>query len=155
MGLTLLSLPAAMVFYMRAVGLSARVYLPIFLVSLVLSTDWFFLMGFLAFRLALALAISSAALAEGLRTRWSAARYLGYLAVVVVGYLMHLTAPVFPLCGSCRIGGGSSHPAKLDARPRGASGASGRRTHPLARRVSSRGARCRRSTLNICMSRVD
>ena len=93
--ITLLSLPCALLLYMRATAISPRVQLPVFVLSLVLSTDWFFLMGFLAFRLAVAFVILSLAIAENLRARWSLPRYAGYLAVVAAGYLMHLSAPVF------------------------------------------------------------
>ncbi|MEJ1960930.1 MAG: hypothetical protein WDO56_05030 [Gammaproteobacteria bacterium] len=52
-------------------------------------------MGFLAFRLAVAFVLLNFAVAEGLRARFSFARYAAYLAVLAAGYLTHLTAPVF------------------------------------------------------------
>ena len=92
-----LSLPVALLVYMRATGISPRVQLPIFLLSLLLATDWFFLVGFFAFRLAVAMVIASLAFVEVLRRRWSARVYVGYLAMVVAGFSVHLAAPVFLL----------------------------------------------------------
>ena len=93
--ITLLSLPCALLLYMRTTRISPRVQLSVFVLSLLLSTDWFFLMGFLAFRLAVAFVILSLALAENLRVRWSLPRYAAYLGVIAAGYLTHLSAPVF------------------------------------------------------------
>lgn len=95
LALVVLSLPAALLYYMRVSGISSRVQVPVVLLSLLLSTDWFFLMGFLAFRLAVAFVILSLAIAESLRSRWSLGRYVGYLAVIIASYLTHLAAPVF------------------------------------------------------------
>lgn len=95
MTIVLLSLPAALWFYMRVSGVSPRIQPAVIALALFLSTDWFFLMGFLAFRLAVAFIVLSLAMAELLRVRWSLARYASYVAVLVAGYLTHLTAPVF------------------------------------------------------------
>lgn len=92
-----LSLPVALLVYMRATGISSRVQLPVFLLSLLLATDWFFLVGFFAFRLAVAMVIASLAVVEVLRRRWSARVYVAYLAMVAAGFLVHLAAPVFLL----------------------------------------------------------
>ena len=91
----LLSLPCALLVYARACGIPRGAWLFIFLVSLFLSTDWFFLVGFFAFRLAVALVVLSLALAELLRRRWSVAGYTAYVTVLVLGYLTHLTALAF------------------------------------------------------------
>jgi hypothetical protein len=93
--LVLLSLPLALLFYMRANNLAPRAQLLVFLLSLYLSTDWFFLMAFMAFRLAVAMILVSMAMADLLRQRWSGGLYAGYIGVLVVGYLIHLTSIVF------------------------------------------------------------
>jgi hypothetical protein len=94
-GIVLLSLPCALWVYMRVTGVAPRAQLAVLVLSLFLSTDWFFLMGFLAFRLSVAFVVLSLAAAEALRARWSHARYAAYIAVLIAGYLTHLTAPVF------------------------------------------------------------
>ena len=95
MGIVLLSLPGALWVYMRVTGVSPRTRLAVLVLSLFLSTDWFFLMGFFAFRLSVAFVVLSLAMAEALRARWSNLRYAAYIAVLIAGYLTHLTAPVF------------------------------------------------------------
>jgi hypothetical protein len=91
----LLSLPLALLFYMHVTRVAPQARLLVFLLSLYLSTDWFFIMGFMAFRLALAFLIVLAALAQLLRRRWSGGLFAGYLAALVLGYSLHLTVPVF------------------------------------------------------------
>jgi hypothetical protein len=86
-----------MLFYVHGKNLTLRARLFIFLVSLFLSTDWFFLSGFMAFRLSLALIVVSLAIAEVLRRRWSMRVFAAYVVVLVLGYLTHLSAPMF-LC---------------------------------------------------------
>ena len=90
-----LSLPLALVFFMRATGIAAERRSLVFILGLYLATDWFFLMGFLSFRLGVALTIMNLALAIGLRKEWSTRAYLGYTALVTVGYLVHLTTIAF------------------------------------------------------------
>jgi hypothetical protein len=93
--LTALSLPCALLYYMHVNRLAPQARPLIVLVSLYLTTDWFFLVGFAAFRLAIALLILCIALADALRERWSARLYGVYLAVVLAGYLTHLTVVAF------------------------------------------------------------
>jgi hypothetical protein len=93
--LVLLSLPCALLFYARACQLPRGAWLFVLLVGLVLSTDWFFLVGFFAFRLALAFIVVTLALAEILRRRWSTAGYVAHVIVLGLGYLTHLTALAF------------------------------------------------------------
>lgn len=93
--LVLLSLPCALLYYMHVNRLAPQARPLVLLVSLYLSTDWFFLVGFGAFRLALALLIVCIALADLLRQRWSTGLYGIYLAVLVAGYFEHLTVPAF------------------------------------------------------------
>jgi hypothetical protein len=93
--LVLLSLPCALLYYMHVNRLAPEARPLVALVSLYLATDWFFLVGFAAFRLALALLIGCMALADALRERWSRRLYGAYLAVLLAGYLEHLTVPTF------------------------------------------------------------
>ena len=93
--LVILSLPCALLFYARSCNIPRRARPFVFLLGLYLSIDWFFIAGFLAFQLSLALIVMSLALAEILRRRWSAPVFAAYLLVLVVGYLTHLTAPLF------------------------------------------------------------
>jgi hypothetical protein len=95
--LVLLSLPAALWLYMHVMKVELRTRVVVLLLSLMLATDWFFLMAFMAFRLAVALVIVGLAAAELLRREWSGARYAAYIGVLVAGYLTHLSAPVFLL----------------------------------------------------------
>ncbi len=90
-----LSLPAAMLYYMRATRLAPQAAVFAFLVSLYLASDWFFVMDFMAYRLGLAFVIVSFALAQRLRAQWSRSRYALYVLAIVLGYLTHLAAPVF------------------------------------------------------------
>jgi len=98
--LVLLSLPAALLLYMRAHDVKVEDYSLVVLVSLYLATDWFFVMGFLSFRLAVAITILTLAIAAHLRTHWSWLMYLGYVVAVVLGYLTHLATLLFIAVGA-------------------------------------------------------
>jgi hypothetical protein len=89
------ALPCALLYYLHAAKLAPRARVLVALISLFLATDFFFLMGFMGFRLALALVVVSLGLAQKLRREWSTGAYGAYLGVLVIGYLTHLTAPVF------------------------------------------------------------
>lgn len=93
--LLLLALPCALLYYMYVNRLSSQARPLVVLISLYLATDWFFLVGFAAFRLAVALLIVCIALADALRERWSTRLYGIYLVTVFAGYLEHLTVPAF------------------------------------------------------------
>jgi hypothetical protein len=93
--LVLLSLPCALLYYLHVNRLAPQARPLVLLVSLYLATDWFFLVGFGAFRLALAILIVCIALADLLRQRWSGRLYAIYLGALVVGYLEHLTVIAF------------------------------------------------------------
>lgn len=93
--LLVLSLPCALLYYVHANRLAPRARPLLVLVSLYLATDSFFLTGFAAFRLGLALLIVCIALADALRERWSMRLYSVYLASVLAGYLEHLTVLAF------------------------------------------------------------
>jgi len=89
------SLPAGLLFYLRAVGATAEDRLLAFILGLYLATDWFFVMGFLNFRLGVSLTIVTLGALQLLRGHWSLARYALYAALVVLSYLSHLAALTF------------------------------------------------------------
>jgi hypothetical protein len=93
--LTFLSLPLSLFAYLRARQTSAEVTILMLLISLYLSTDTFFIMGFTEFRLSIALVFVALALVELLRRQWSAGRYLAFAVIVVSTYLTHLAAIAF------------------------------------------------------------
>jgi hypothetical protein len=95
--LAVLSLPSALLFYGYVMRLPWNARLFTLMVGLYLSTDWFFQIGFFAYRLGVALFVAGLSMAELLRVRWSAPRFAAYAAVLAAGYLTHLTAPVFML----------------------------------------------------------
>lgn len=90
-----LSLPCALFLYLRARDSSAEVTLLLLFISLYFSSDTFFALGFLEFRLSVALVLVALALAEWCRKRWSAVSFAIYTAAVVVAYLTHLGAVAF------------------------------------------------------------
>jgi len=90
-----LSLPAAVYAYLRARGAPAEVRLLMLFVSLYLSTDTFFVMGFFEFKLSIALTLVALAMVELLRQQWSGARFGIFAALIVLTYLTHLAAIVF------------------------------------------------------------
>ncbi|MDB6091656.1 MAG: hypothetical protein JWN85_4440 [Gammaproteobacteria bacterium] len=94
-----LSLPCAAVFYLWARGIGPNRRALALLVSLYLATDWFFLMGFLSFRVAVAMLVATLGLVEMLRRRWSHVLFAVYIGAVVLAYLMHFAASVF-LCAA-------------------------------------------------------
>lgn len=97
--LAVLSLPCAMVFYLRAIGapVSARAF--VFLIALYLSTDWFFFLGFVNFRFSIALTLVALALAQILRRRYSHLLFAVYCLTIAFGYLMHLAFLIFSVVG--------------------------------------------------------
>jgi hypothetical protein len=93
--LVMLSLPCAMLFFLRDSKLSADRRLLVLILSLYLSTDAFLFAGFLPFRLAVALTLVSFSLVQTLRRRWSWAMFAIYCIVVAFGYLIHLSTIIF------------------------------------------------------------
>jgi hypothetical protein len=93
--LVLLSVPLAAMFYLRVMRTPPEIRIVFFLLSLYLSTDWFFVVGFLNFRIGIALTIFALALAQSLRHRWSAPLFALYCTVAAIGYLMHLAFVIF------------------------------------------------------------
>jgi len=86
-----LSLPLAVLFYLRITGLAERRRPLLFLVSIYLATDWSFTMGFVSFRFGIAMSLIILGLVGALRRRWSAGLFLTYFSTVLLGYLMHLS----------------------------------------------------------------
>jgi hypothetical protein len=95
MALVLVSLPCALLYYMHVNDLAPRARPFVLVISVYLATDWFFLMGFMAFRLALASILISLALTDRLRRQWSRSTFAAYTLLLVLGYLTHLTSLVF------------------------------------------------------------
>jgi hypothetical protein len=93
--LVFLSLPCAALFYLRVRGIDPAGRSLLLLLSVYFATDWFFLMGFLGFRVAVAMLIATLALVELLRRRWSYALFALYAGAVVLDYLMHLSPIIF------------------------------------------------------------
>jgi hypothetical protein len=93
--LTFLSLPAAVYVYLRALRASSEVTLLMLFISLYLSTDTFFVMGFFEFKLSIALTLVALALVELLRQQWSGVRFGIFAALIVFTYLTHLAAIAF------------------------------------------------------------
>ena len=92
---TFLSLPAAVYAYLRVMRVSTEVMLLMLFISLYLSTDTFFVKGFLEFRLSVALTLVALALVQLLRQQWSGVRFGIYAALIVLAYLTHLAAIAF------------------------------------------------------------
>jgi len=95
--LVFLSLPAAALFYLRVRGIEPRGRTLMLLIGLYLATDWFFLMGFLGFRVAIAMSIVTLGLVELLRRQWSYGIFGLYAVVLILDYLMHLSPTIFLL----------------------------------------------------------
>jgi hypothetical protein len=95
MTLVLLSLPCALLFYLRAARIAADARAMFLVVSMYLATDWYFIMGFFEFRLAIAMTLVIFALAQLLRRSWSAGLFVAYSGAVALGYLTHLSTLVF------------------------------------------------------------
>lgn len=99
---TFVSVPAALFLYLRVtVGLKSKQLLKeeatwfLLLCAAYLSTDFFFVVGFFAFKLAVACVIVIISLIEMLRRRWTSGLFLLYSVLLVAGYLIHLTTLVF------------------------------------------------------------
>jgi len=96
-----LSLPAALAFYLRVFKAPELSQILALILAAYLSTDFFFALGFVAFRLGIAMTLTCLALAQLLRQRWSPALYAAYCLAMALGYLMHLSAFVFVTAAIC------------------------------------------------------
>jgi hypothetical protein len=99
--LALLSLPLAMLFYLRRLNVAAGTRAFVFLLGLYLASDWFYFAGFVSFRFSVALILVALALVRQLRSRWSAGLFIGYALVVICGYLTHLAFIAFLAAALC------------------------------------------------------
>jgi hypothetical protein len=95
MALVVLSLPLALLVYLRTTQVPAYAQILIVVLSLYLSTDGFLFMGFMSFRLAIAITIICLALVRRLRQTWSAGVFTLYCTLVAAGYFLHLSTIVF------------------------------------------------------------
>jgi hypothetical protein len=93
--LVFLSLPCAALFYLRVRGIDPESRSLALLLSIYFATDWFFLMGFLSFRVAVAMLIATLALVEMLRTKWSYPIFALYSGAIILDYFMHLSPIIF------------------------------------------------------------
>jgi hypothetical protein len=90
-----LSLPCALLFYLRTLSIPSARRALLLILSAFLATDWFFLVGFLEFRLGVAMALVVLGMAEWVRQRPTMARLGTYAGILILGYLTHLTTLVF------------------------------------------------------------
>jgi hypothetical protein len=93
--LVFLSFPCAALYYLRVRGIEANDRVLMLLLALYLATDWFFLMGFMSFRISVAMLIATLGLVELLRRKGSYALFALYVTAVVLDYLMHLSPVIF------------------------------------------------------------
>ena len=101
---TFLSMPAAVWYLLASVRLGHRAWAVATLLSLYFATDWFFVSGMFNYRWALALAIAAYGAFRRYQGSPGVARYALYCLLVVLGYLVHLSAPVLlgtMLAGAC------------------------------------------------------
>ena len=95
--LVFVSLPCAALFYLRCRGIGSDSRALMLWLTLYFATDWFFLIGFLSFRVAVAMSIATLGLAELLRPKWAHPLFALYVGAVILDYLMHLSPIVFLL----------------------------------------------------------
>jgi hypothetical protein len=93
--LVFLSFPCAAAFYARVRGINVSGRALLLLLSAYLATDWFFLIGFLSFRVSVAMLIATLGVVELLRRRWSHLLYAVYIVAILLDYLMHLSPLIF------------------------------------------------------------
>lgn len=93
--LVFLSLPCAALFYLQVRGIDTAGRNLMLWLSLYLATDWFFLMGFLSYRVSIAMLIATLAVVELWRRKQTFGLFALYCAAVVLDYLMHLSPIIF------------------------------------------------------------
>jgi hypothetical protein len=98
------SLPAATVLYLKTLRYPPYAVAVGAIVALYLSTDWFFVAGFQAFRLGVALTLVALAGWQRFLEAGAARWYLLYAAGLAAGYLTHLSVLVFCGAGVCVTG---------------------------------------------------
>jgi hypothetical protein len=98
------SLPAAVAVALRAAGASRPTVLLGATISLYLATDWFFLMGFQAFRLAIAFVLLALAAFGRYLETGSPRAFAAYAACLTAGWLTHLSTLLFVGAGAALLG---------------------------------------------------
>jgi hypothetical protein len=93
--LAFLALPGALLVYSRAKRATPTATLLLLLLSIYFSTDAFFVLGFLSFRLGVAFVFLGLGVVELLRQRWTGPRFVLYTVIVAAGYLTHFASVVF------------------------------------------------------------
>lgn len=93
--LAAVSLPASVAVYLRLSGHSTYSILVASILALYLGTDFFFVNGFGAFRLAIAGTLVAAALGQRYLQHGSRRVYVVLVVILVAGYLNHLSGMVF------------------------------------------------------------
>jgi hypothetical protein len=93
--LVFLSLPAALLFYLGTTRIANDARALLLILSAYLSIDWFFLMGFLEFRLGIAVTLVTLGVVERIRSRPTIGLFALYCAMLLLGYLTHLTTLIF------------------------------------------------------------
>jgi len=91
----LLSLPCALLFYMRVAKIRREDQIFALLLSLYLATSTFYFRGFVAFSLAVPVIVVVLALVQLFRERPAPALFAVYCTVLGLGYLIHLTTLIF------------------------------------------------------------
>jgi len=89
------SLPVSVAVYLRLTGHSAYSVVIACVLALYLGTDWFFVNGFGSFRLAVAWTLLATAVWLRYLRSGTAWAYLAHVAILVAGYLTHLSALLF------------------------------------------------------------
>jgi hypothetical protein len=89
------SLPVSIAIYLRLAGHSVYGIAIASILALYLGTDWFFVNGFGSFRLAIAATVLATGVWQRYLRSGSAWAYLAYVAVLIAGYLTHLSALLF------------------------------------------------------------
>jgi hypothetical protein len=93
--LVFLSLPCGLVLLARSRGVAARDVPFVFLLGLYLASNTCFFRGFAAFCLGTSFTLAVLALEHRVREPGSLARWAGYVAMLVLGYLVHLSVLIF------------------------------------------------------------
>jgi hypothetical protein len=93
--LVFMAIPAALLAYMRVTKVRREDWLPAFLLSLYLAANTFYVRGFVAFELAVAMVILLVALMAMMRERFSPLLWAAYCSLLGLAYLTHLSALIF------------------------------------------------------------
>ena len=98
------SFPVSLAIYLRAARFSPYSIFVASILSLYLTTEWFFLTGMFHFRLAVAVVLLALAAWEVWLRKRSVGAYIAWTLLVVAGYLIHLSALLFSAVAAAVIG---------------------------------------------------